>query len=215
LRLSAKLEVRTFATRAVPNNWLQLLHALLRHDKIAHDFVTWLLSNGALWTSLFWAYISIAFNTAVSAPRSDHIPQLIPFLAMIASASASLQTCPVLRVPTCETSRQQSCRRVYGQTGRCKLANGVRPSSTGRADRRSRLSVVSALPVGEVAVLPSLIPVLLRAFSAGLLLYSSLAWASARSDRKQVRQPLLLTLHVLRFESDVRQSCSCHRLSRT
>ncbi|KAL0048078.1 hypothetical protein WJX82_007172 [Trebouxia sp. C0006] len=73
-------------------------------------------------------------------------------------------------------------------TSRCKLANGVRPLSIGRTDRRSILAVVSALPVGEVAALPSLIPVLLRAFSAGLLLYSSLAWASARSDRKQVEQ---------------------------
>jgi len=201
--------------QSVPNNWLQLLHAILRHDKLAHDFVTWLLSNGALWTGLFRAYISITFNNAVSALRSHHIPQLISLLAMIASASASLQTCPGFRVPTCATSRQQSCRRVYGQTGRCKLANGVRPSSIGRTDRRSRLSVVSALPVGEVAALPSLIPVLLRAFSAGLLLYSSLAWASARSDRKQVCQPLLLILHMLRFERDARQSCSCHRLSRT
>ena len=43
------------------------------------------------------------------------------------------------------------------------------------------------MPVTDVAlVIPSLIPVLFRAFSAGLLLYSTLAWASARSDRKQV-----------------------------
>ena len=166
------------------------------------------------WTSFAWAYISIAFNTAGSAQRSDRIPQLIPFLVMIASASASLQTCLVLRVPSNENLRQQSCRRVYGQTGRCKLANGVRPSSTGRIHRRSRLFVISALPVGEVAVLPSLIPSLLRAFSAGLLLYSSLAWASARSDRKQVRQPLLLILHMLSFDRGIRHSFSCHRLSR-
>ena len=165
-----------------------------------------------MWTTFAWAYISIAFN---NTPRSDHIPQVVYLLAMIASAAASLQTCPALRVPTCETPRQQSCRPVYGQTGRCKLANGVRPSVTGRTDGRSRLLVVSALPVGEVAALPSLIPVLLRAFSAGLLLYSSLAWASARSDRKQVCQPMLLILHMLRSECDVRQTCSYHRLSRT
>lgn len=158
---------------------------------------------------------SAKLSTPRSAPPRDHTPQLVHFLAMIASASASLQRCPVLRVPTCKTSRQQSFRRVYGETGRCKLANGVRPSSPGTSDRRTRLSVVSALPVGEVAALPSLIPVLLRAFSAGLLLYSSLAWASARSDRKQVCQPLLLVLHRPKIERDARQNCSCHRLSRT
>ena len=51
--------------------------------------------------------------------------------------------------------------------------------------------VASAIPVSDLALaasIPSLLTSAFRVLSAGFLLYSSLQWASARSDRKQVSQ---------------------------
>ncbi len=125
-------------------------------------------------------------------PAGSYILSLIPqsnrsVRTMMMCVTTNAQAILASRSPACSTPRQQSSRSLYGQIGRHRLSNGVRPSSRSSARRSHTLHVVSAMPVGEVAVLPSLIPVLLRAFSAGLLLYSSLQWASARSDRKQVR----------------------------
>lgn len=83
-------------------------------------------------------------------------------------------------------SGQQGNKPMYRSPQLHKLAKQRRPSPQvlyGRS--RLRTTTASAAPIGELAFAPSLFPVLLRAFSAGLLLYSSLRWASARSDRIQ------------------------------
>ena len=101
------------------------------------------------------------------------------------ASTVSAQGLAISRVPVHTSSRQLS-RDVPGQTSRYRLVSRVSSTNIGSTRTSRKFSVVSAMPIGEVAVLPSLIPVLLRAFSAGLLLYSTLQWASTRSDRKQV-----------------------------
>lgn len=118
---------------------------------------------------------------------------------MQSCAAINIQVPYAFLAPARSTSQSHS---KPGNITRHELISGLKPSGrAGNGLRARNMHIVSAMPVGEVAVLPSLIPVLLRAFSAGLLLYSSLQWASARSDRKQVRKDYRLVRQVLVYRN--------------
>ena len=106
-------------------------------------------------------------------------------ITTVQAPSAGLLPLKAVSSPPTAVNRCLSGRSTNGQhhrAGRILFAARV-----GSGGRKRNVHVTAAMPVSDVAlVIPSLTPVLFRAFSAGLLLYSTLAWASARSDRKQV-----------------------------
>ncbi|KAL3151523.1 hypothetical protein ABBQ38_012521 [Trebouxia sp. C0009 RCD-2024] len=87
------------------------------------------------------------------------------------------------------TPGQRGYQPLSKSTYAAQLARRTTSASKAPLSRNRRYTTTaSAGPVGELALLPSLFPVVLRAFSAGLLLYSSLRWVSARADRQQAER---------------------------
>lgn len=102
---------------------------------------------------------------------------------------AQVQVVSSLPLSARSTSGQQGYQSVSRPAYASQLARRAR--SIGKASpcgTRRYTTTFSAAPFGEVALLPSLFPVVLRAFSAGLLVYSSVRWVSARADRKQASE---------------------------
>ena len=144
------------------------------HMRLAHDF----RPMAPLW-------LCRVQRTSPSLNRCFHSSPNIDLTAMY--ASAQVQLTPSFPVSARSSLGQQGSKPVSKSTFPSQLARRATPvGSTSPGRIRRHTTTASAAPVGDIALLPSLFPVVLRAFSAGLLLYSSLRWASARSDRQQV-----------------------------
>lgn len=121
-----------------------------------------------------------------TSPSLNRYFQSGPYTSSPAMYScAQVQLTPSFQVSARSSSGQQGSKSVFKSTYPSQLTRRATPGSTSPGRIRRHTTTASAAPVGDIALLPSLFPVVLRAFSAGLLLYSSLRWASARSDRQQ------------------------------
>ena len=119
------------------------------------------------------------FTRFLQFSLSGSIAQLL-----VMYSCAQLQLASSFPLSARSNSGQQGSKSVSKHSP--QLVKRAFPAGKTPPGRKLRhITTSSAAPVGEIALLPSLFPVVLRAFSAGLLLYSSLRWASARSDRKQ------------------------------
>ena len=137
------------------------------------------------------------------AQTSSAFPNTVAYIALRAMYScAQSQLLLSFPVSARSTLGQQGSKSVSKSTYSPQLARRATPAGNIPAGRNRRYTTTSsAVPVGEIALLPSLFPLVLRAFSAGLLLYSSLRWASARSDRQQASCYVMLEIMWGSFEA--------------